>query len=135
MEIEISREGIYDALNQCHLAFVTSGTATLDAAIMNVPMVVVYKAKKLTYEVGKRVIKVPYLGLVNLVAGKSVAPELIQDDVTAEKLAMAGKRFLADVALRRRTIDHLKKVKEKLGGGGASEKTARIAADMMGCSG
>jgi len=135
LDIEIYHQGIYGALNQCHLAFVTSGTATLDAAIMNVPMVVIYKAKRLTYEVGKRVIKVPYLGLVNLVAGERVAPELIQDDVTPEKLATAGKNFLADNALRRQTIDKLRMVKENLGRGGASERTARIAVEMMGCSG
>ena len=135
LDIEIYHEGIYGALNQCHLAFVTSGTATLDAAIMNVPMVVIYKAKRLTYEVGKRVIKVPYLGLVNLVAGESVAPELIQDDVTPENLAMAGKSFLADNRLRQQTIGKLQKVRENLGRGGASERTARIAAEMMGCSG
>ena len=136
LDIEVCREGIYAALSRCHLAFVTSGTATLDAAIMTVPMVVVYKVKSfLAYEIGKRVIKVPYLGLVNLVAGESVAPELIQDDVTPEKLAMAGRKFLADHDLRRRTIGKLKRVKESLGRGGASERTARIAAGMMGCSG
>ena len=135
LDIEIYHEGIYGALHPCHLAFVTSGTATLDAAIMNVPMVVIYKAKRLTYEVGKRVIKVPYLGLVNLVAGECVAPELIQDDVTPERLAMAGKNFLTDKPLRQQTIRKLKKVKENLGRGGASERTARIAVEMMGCSG
>ncbi|OQY44440.1 MAG: lipid-A-disaccharide synthase [Desulfobacteraceae bacterium 4572_87] len=135
LDIEIYHQGIYGALNPCHLAFVTSGTATLDAAIMNVPMVVIYKAKRLTYEVGKRVIKVPYLGLVNLVAGESVAPELIQDDVTPERLAMAGKNFLADNRLRQQTIVKLREVKENLGRGGASERTARIAVEMMGCSG
>jgi lipid-A-disaccharide synthase len=135
LDIEIYHEGIYGALNPCHLAFVTSGTATLDAAIMNVPMVVIYKAKRLTYEVGKRAIKVPYLGLVNLVAGEGVAPELIQDDVTPERLAMAGKSFLVDGELRQQTIHKLKMVKEDLGRGGASERTARIAAGMMGCSG
>jgi len=135
LSIEVCREGIYNALSRCHMAFVTSGTATLDAAIMTVPMVVAYKAKRLTYEVGKRVIKVPYLGLVNLVAGEGVAPELIQDDVTPLKLAEAGKRFLTDGALRERTIGKLKMVKENLGRGGASERTARIAAGMMGCSG
>lgn len=135
LDIEIYHQGIYGALNPCHLAFVTSGTATLDAAIMNVPMVVIYKAKSLTYQVGRRVIKVPYLGLVNLVAGESVAPELIQDDVTPERLAMAGKNFLADNTLRQQTIVKLREVKENLGRGGASERTARIAAEMMGCSG
>jgi len=133
LDIEIYHEGIYGALNLCHLAFVTSGTATLDAAIMNVPMVVIYKAKSLTYQVGKRVIKVPYLGLVNLVAGEGVAPELIQNDVTPERLAMAGKTFLEDGELRRQTLRKLKMVKENLGRGGASERTARIAAEMMGC--
>jgi len=135
LDIEIYGEGIYGALNQCHFAFVTSGTATLDAAIMGVPMVVIYKAKRLTYEVGKRVIKVPYLGLVNLVAEESVAPELIQDEVTPRKMAEAGSRFLADDALRQQTIGILNRVRETLGRGGASERTARIAAQMMGCSG
>jgi lipid-A-disaccharide synthase len=135
LDIEIYHGGIYGALNQCHFAFVTSGTATLDAAIMGVPMVVIYKAKRLTYEVGKRVIKVPYLGLVNLVAEESVAPELIQDDVTPRKMAEAGKRFLASNELRQQTIGKLNRVRENLGRGGASERTARIAAEMMGCSG
>lgn len=135
LDIEVCREGIYNALGRCHLAFVTSGTATLDAAIMTVPMVVAYKVKPLTYQVGKRVIKVPYLGLVNLVAGEGVAPELIQDDVTPERLAMAGKSFLTDGELRQQTIRKLKMVKENLGRGGASERTARIAAGMMGYSG
>ena len=135
LNIEVYDEGIYGALSQCHFAFVTSGTATLDAAIMGVPMVVIYKAKRLTYEVGKRVIKVPYLGLVNLVAEESVAPELIQNDVTPDKMAEAGRRFLADDELRRRTIRKLNGVRENLGRGGASARTARIAAQMMGCSG
>ena len=134
LDIEIYHEGIYGALSQCHVGFVTSGTATLDAAIMNVPMVVVYRAKRLTYEVGKRLIRVPYLGLVNLVAGEGVAPELIQEDLTPERLASAGKKFLVDGPLREQTIRKLKAVKENLGRGGASERTARIAADMMGCS-
>ncbi len=132
LNIDVSRKGIYASLNTCHLAFVTSGTATLDAAIMTVPMVVVYKVKNLTYEIGKRVIKVPYLGLVNLVAGEGVAPELIQHDLTPEKLAMAGGSFLKDKELRRRTIAKLQTVKERLGRGGASARTAQIAADMMG---
>ena len=135
LEIEICREGIYKALVRCHLALVTSGTATLDGAIMTVPMVVIYKVKPLTYQVGKRVIKVPYLGLVNLVAGESVAPELIQDEVTPQRLAMTGKTFLADQELRQRTIRKLQRVRENLGRGGASERTAQIAARMMGCPG
>ena len=135
LDIEVHREGIYGALDGCHLALVTSGTATLDAAIMTVPMVVVYKVKPLTYQIGKRVIKVPYLGLVNLVAGESVAPELIQDEATPERLAMMGRTFLADGALRQQTIRKLKMVKENLGRGGASERTAQIAAGMMGRSG
>ncbi len=134
LDIEICREGIYSALSRCHLALVTSGTATLDTAIMTIPMVVVYKAKALTYQVAKRVIKVPYLGLVNLVAEERVAPELLQDEATPERLAIAGKRFLVDEAFRQQTIRKLQVVKAKLGRGGASERTARIALEMMGCS-
>ena len=134
LPVSVRKEGIYEALANCDLAFVTSGTATLDAAIMGVPMLIVYKAKRLTYQIGKRVIKVPYLGLVNLVSQECIAPELIQEEATPENLVKAARRFLNDESLRQETIKKLGIVKATLGRGGASKRTAQIAAEMLNCS-
>ena len=87
LNIEVHKGDIYEVLNRCHIALVTSGTATLDTAIMAVPMVVVYKVSPLSYRVGKMLIKTSFIGLANLVAGERVVPELIQDEVTPERLA------------------------------------------------
>jgi lipid-A-disaccharide synthase len=130
-EIRISQSSIYDTLTVCDLALVASGTATVETAILGVPMVLVYRASKITYWVGKRVIKVPFLGLVNLVAGEQVIPELIQDDVTPDRLAQAAFEILEGGQKRENMIEKLGMVKERLGRGGASKKTAKIAIEMM----
>ncbi len=130
-EIGISQRAIYDTLTACDLALVASGTATVETAILGIPMVLVYRASAITYWVGKRVIKVPFLGLVNLVAGEQVIPELIQDDVTPDGLAREALEILEVGQKRENMIEKLGKVKEKLGRGGASERTARIALDML----
>ncbi|HDZ90912.1 MAG TPA: lipid-A-disaccharide synthase [Deltaproteobacteria bacterium] len=133
LDIEVRRGDIYGALDQCRVALVTSGTATLDTAIMEVPMVIVYRVTPLSYRVGKILIKTSFIGLANLVAGERVAPELIQHEVTPERLASEALRLIEDGDLRERTIGKLRRIKDLLGKGGASERTARIAAEMMRC--
>jgi lipid-A-disaccharide synthase len=113
------------------VALVTSGTATLETAIMGVPMVIVYKISLISYWIARLVVKVPYAGLVNLVGGEEVATELIQDEVTADKLAHQALTLLDNAEIRETMIRKLNRIKEKLGKGGASEKTARIAQEMM----
>lgn len=125
------KDRIHEALQQCQVALVTSGTATLDAAIMGVPMVIVYRVSSFSYWVGRMMIKVPYIGLVNLIAGEQVVPEVIQDAVTPHRLAREALRLLEDGPVRRRVKQRLKRVRYVLGQGGASERTARIAVDMM----
>lgn len=122
---------IYEVLAGCDVAMVTSGTATLETAIMGVPMVIVYRISRLSYWIGKRVVKVPFIGLVNLVAGESVVAELIQDEVTPERIAVEARRLLEDRESRIRVMEGLKRVRGLLGAGGASERTARIAMEMM----
>lgn len=130
-EINISQGSFYETLTACDLALVASGTATVETAIMGVPMVLVYRASPITYWVGKRVIKVPFLGLVNLVADERVIPELIQNEVTPDRLAHEAIEILEGGQKRENMIDKLALVKERLGGGGASERTARIAMEML----
>ena len=130
-EISLSQDSIYRTLTACDLALVASGTATVETAILGVPMILVYRASAITFWVGKRVIKVPFLGLVNLVAGEQVIPELIQKDLTPERLAREALGILEGGQKRENMIGKLGMVKERLGRGGASERTAKIAIEML----
>ncbi len=132
VKINFFQGNIYEALRGCDVALVASGTATLETAIMGVPMVIVYRVSTVTYWIARMAVQVPYIGLVNLVAGEKVVPELIQGDVTAEKLADEARAILDNDEIRERMKENLGFVKEKLGRGGASERTARIALEMMG---
>jgi lipid-A-disaccharide synthase len=98
---------------------------------MGVPMVISYRVSPLSYWIGKRIIKVPHIGLVNLVAQDDVVPELIQDEMTFERLAEEASSILKDDRKRTRMIAAMKKVRESLGTGGASVRAARIALQMM----
>jgi lipid-A-disaccharide synthase len=131
VKIRICQESIYETLEVCDVALVASGTATLETAIMGVPMVIVYRVSPISYWVGRMVVRVPYIGLGNLVAGEKVVPELIQDEVTPGRLASEALNILDDEKVRANMIEKLKGIKERLGRAGASERTAKIALEMM----
>jgi lipid-A-disaccharide synthase len=118
-------------LEACDAALVTSGTATLEAAIMGVPMAIVYRVSPVSYWIGKRLVRVSHIGLVNLVAGKQVVPELIQGDATPDRLAREVVKILEDSNIRSRMIGNLEAVTESLGGGGAAKRTAALALEMI----
>lgn len=124
-------DDMYSVLAASDLVLVASGTATLEAAIMQVPMVVVYRVSPLTFWLGKMVVKVPFISLVNLIAGERIVPELIQGEVTPERLAQESEHLLGSGPQRESMVNRLKKLKEALGGRSASEKTAAIAVSMM----
>ena len=131
VEIKISQGDIYKTLTACDLAIVASGTATLETAIMEVPMVIVYRVSPISFLVGKIVVKTPYIGLVNLVAGEEIVPELIQDEVTPYSLIHEALSILEDDRRKENMIKKLRLVKKKFGSEGASERTARIALEMI----
>ncbi|SPD75092.1 Lipid-A-disaccharide synthase [uncultured Desulfobacterium sp.] len=131
VSIRLYRGDIYNLLNICDAAMVTSGTATLQVAIMGVPMVIVYKMSPLSYHAARLFIDVPFIGLVNLVGGERVATELIQDQVTPQRLADEVGFILEDKKARETMINKLMLVRDRLGKGGASLQTARIALEMM----
>lgn len=131
IKVHVIAHHVHDVLKRCRVALVTSGTATLDAAAMEVPMVIGYRVSPFSYHLGRLLIKVPYIGLVNLIAGERVVPEVIQDELTPNRLAQEALRLLADGQIRTRTLEKLKAVKRALGDAGASERTARIALGMM----
>ena len=130
--IRLFQGNIYELLSLCDVALVTSGTATLETAIMGVPMVIVYKVSPVSYWIGRLVIKVPHIGLVNLVAEEEIVPELIQGQATADSLAQEAMTLLDDTGVREKMKKRLGLVREKLGKGGASERTASIALEMIG---
>lgn len=134
LEVQVTEGDVYRVLKACDLALVASGTATLEAAILEAPMVIVYRVSPFSYWIGKRVISVPFIGLVNLVAGEEVVPELIQADVNPERLAQEAMGLLDDGDRRRNMVTKLRALRETLGQGSASEKTARIALEVIGAS-
>jgi lipid-A-disaccharide synthase len=131
VKIIVPQKDVYSLLSICDLALIKSGTATLEAAIMGVPMVVAYRMSPLSFRIAKLVVKVSNVSLVNLIAGKEIVPELLQDDATPERLVERASMILDDESCRNEMIKNLEKVREKLGGRGASEKTAKIAIEMI----
>jgi len=134
VDIQVVRGRMHEVLAASDVALVTSGTATLEAAIVGAPMVITYRMSPFSYWVAKRVVKVSHIGLVNLVAGEEIVPELIQGEVEPRRLAQEALRLLQDGDTRRKMVEKLAKIRGVLGRGGASRKTARIALEMMqGC--
>jgi lipid-A-disaccharide synthase len=132
LDVQVLHGDVYRVLKACDLALVASGTATLEAAILETPMVIVYRVSFLSYWIGRMVISVPFIGLVNLVAGEEVVPELIQGDVTPERLAQEAMDLLDHDERRREMVKKLRALRETLGQGSASERTARIALEVIG---
>jgi lipid-A-disaccharide synthase len=121
----------YDVMNISELLITASGTATLEGAILGKPMIIVYKVSLLSSWVGRALIRVNHIGLVNLVAGKEIAPELIQGDVTPERIAEEVLRILKDSALRQRITEAMVQVRQNLGEPGAAQRAARIVISML----
>jgi lipid-A-disaccharide synthase len=123
---------VYDVLRAADAALVASGTATLETGLMAVPMVILYRMSRLSFAIARLIIRVDHVGLVNIVAGKRVAPELLQEDVTPEKIAGAVSEVLDDPARYRQVKDDLLQVRAKLGEGGASKRAASVVMEVLG---
>jgi lipid-A-disaccharide synthase len=115
----------YDLLSMSTAALVTSGTATLETALFKVPQVVCYKGSWISYQIGKRVVNLKYISLVNLILDKEVVTELIQDDFNSKRLRIELERILDEKSRERIFLDYFE-LEKKLGGRGASETTAKL---------
>lgn len=129
--VKIVPENIYDAIASADVAMVASGTATLETALLNTPMVIIYKMSPLTYAIARMIIRVKNIGLVNIIAGKTIVPELIQGEATSERLAAEMNAILADPARMETIKNDLGNIREKLGKPGAAARAAAIALGMM----
>ena len=98
--ISVIENDTYNTLGAADLAIVSSGTATVEAALIGVPMVVIYRVAATTAWVARRLVRTPFFAMVNLIAGKRVVPELIQDDFTPERVAQEAERLLGSAEAR-----------------------------------
>ena len=116
----------YELLQNASAAVVTSGTATLETALFTVPEVVCYKSSYISYFMAKWMIKVKFISLVNLVMGKEVVKELIQNDLTEENIVKELEQLLRNGKRQRQLLEDYEDLKERLGNAGASEKAAAV---------
>jgi lipid-A-disaccharide synthase len=129
--VKVIEGSTYDAVAAADLAIVSSGTATVETALLGTPMIVVYRVAPFTAAVARRLVRTPMFAMVNLIAGRRVVPELIQDDLTPERVAMEAARLLDSPTERNRMREDLAEVRAKLGAAGAIDRAADIIAAML----
>ena len=131
-ELDVVRAGRFAAVAGSHFAFCASGTATLEVGLLGTPMIVVYRVSPLTYAVGRLLVDLPFVSLVNLVLGRQVVPELLQAEADHERMAAAASRLLS----RRNRIDAMRaalaELRPALGESGASERAAGCLLEELG---
>ncbi len=120
----------YDLLSNAHAALVTSGTATLETALFKVPEVVCYKGGWISYQIAKRIITLKYISLVNLIMDEEVVTELIQEDCNPKRIKAELSKIL-DGKHRENLLKKYEELEQKLGGEGASEKTAKLIVENI----
>lgn len=121
----------YDALQCCDAVVASSGTATLEVALAGIPMAILYKVAPVTYWLGRWLIRIPFIGLPNILAGRSVVREFIQNDADGPALAEEIVRILEDPDYAERIREDLQRIKTLLGEGGGSARLARLAQAML----
>ena len=122
----------YQMLDACDLVLVASGTATLETALRGKPMVIIYKVSPLTYLVGRLMIRVSWIGLANIVAGRQVAPELIQHDASPQRIAAEACGILSDPGRMADMRQGLSGIRQALGKPGCSQRVAELIEEMLG---
>jgi len=131
LNVTTSRERIHDMIRACDAIISVSGTVTLEIALVGTPMVIIYKLAPLTYQLAKRLVKIPHIGLCNIVAGHAVVRELIQEQANPNEIAAEIQRILSDNTYCNTIRQGLAGVRSKLGYDGASRNTATLLLSLM----
>lgn len=129
--VTLVHEKTYDVMNAAAFLITASGTATLEAALLTTPMVIIYRVSAFTYWLGKKLVKTDFIGMANIVAGNRVVEELIQDAMTPEAIADCAMAVLDDPDNKKKITEQLREVRNSLGKHGASERVARIMLDTI----
>ncbi len=125
------KENNYQTVRRCLFLLVASGTATLEAAILLKPFIIIYRLSVVSYFLGKRLIDIPYIGLVNWVAGKKIIPEFLQNEARPENIAEVVLSLLENSEKLRQIKESLKVVRSRLGKPGASQRVAQLAKNIL----
>jgi lipid-A-disaccharide synthase len=132
LKISVVSGATYDAMAASDALLVASGTATLEAALIGTPMVVCYRVSRLSEAMGRLLIRIPWISLVNIVAGRAVVPELLQDDATAGRMAKEALALLASPSACEAQGAAFAQIRRKLGGAGVGERAARSVLAVAG---
>jgi lipid-A-disaccharide synthase len=128
LSIQVLEGQTWDVLASADLALAASGTVTIEATLLGTPMIAFYRVNRMSWWMGRHLVKVPFFSMVNLVAGNRVVPELIQDDLTAERLAQEALALLGDEAARDHMRSELRVVAQKLS---ATQDPMEVAASIV----
>jgi len=131
VHVKLLENCTYEIMKHSDLLVVASGTATLESALFETPLIIVYKVDPISYLIGKQLIKIDSIGLVNVIAEKKIVPEFVQHQFRWNKLMPEMENLLFNDDQRTDVIDDLRKIKEKLGSPGASRRTAKMAIEML----
>jgi lipid-A-disaccharide synthase len=129
--IPIVESDRYNAVNAADLVWAASGTATLETALLEKPMIVLYRVSWVTYLLARLLVKIKYIGIANIIAGKAIVPELVQSDLSPERLVHESQAILNDHDARAKMIANLSKLREQLGSPGAANRVAELALSLM----
>jgi len=131
VRIPIVEEDRYGAVHASDIAWTASGTATVEIALLGRPMIIMYRLSWLTYLIARWLVRVDHIGMVNLIAGERLMPELIQRDVNPERIVAETRILLDDAKMRTGITDKLAKLRQRLGTPGAAERVAELAFSIM----
>jgi len=131
IKVDVISGQTYNVIACTDLAIVASGTATLETALLGIPMIIVYKTSPITYFIGKMVVTVKNIGLVNIIAGRTIVPELIQEEAAGANIAQEAWAILTNHERKKEIIGQLAAIRTKLGKPGAARRAAQLAYDMI----
>ncbi len=131
LPITLTQESIYDVAKACDAVLTVSGTVTLQVALVGTPMVIMYKTAPFNFAIGRWLVKTDYIGLPNIVVGRKVVPEYVQQQATACNLSGELVRLLEDQEYRQAMNNQLLKVRAEMGTAGCAERVARMVLEMV----
>jgi len=131
-EVELQVGGLNEALGEATVALASTGTVTLECALMEVPTVALYKTSWLTFQMAIRLVSIRFAAMPNLILDRLVYPEFLQDEATPQRLAEAAARLLTSESEREQIRAQLREVRHRLGEPGASRRAAQLILDLPG---
>jgi lipid-A-disaccharide synthase len=131
LAVEVVRDGRFAAVADAHLALCASGTATLEVGLLGTPLIVVYRLARSTYWLGRMMVRLPHVSLVNLVLERGVVPEMLQREANGESIAAEARSLLADPERREAMRESLLDLRPRLGAPGASRRAAEVVLETL----